>query len=350
MPKDNENIRLPFTGPIEPSEPQGFAPDQMIRCDECLRTNPPTRVACFYCSAPLPFTEESARLRKPVLRPPEKHQPAYNNILVPAGSEFSAEGIAAAADLLKLSSENLERIIAEQVPLPLTYTASREEAELVSNRLRDAGFQTITLSDHELGASETFVKRIKSMSIVDDAAFLHQAGTRDQTEVRWEDVILIVTGRLFVRRLEIQERKTRRAENEIVRSSEFSSDEAVIDFYSAGHSETWRVGANGFDFSCLGDKKTLIANENILRLQQLMVSKAAHAKLDDSYKRLRHTLDLVWGPQPETQSSGWRRERPGKLSVGMATVNSNESQFTRYSRLVRYFHLQPSLPVNNHDA
>ena len=40
--------------------------------------------------------------------------------------------------------------------------------------------------------------------------------------------------------------------------------------------------------------------------------------------------------RPETQSSGWRRERPGKLSVGVATTKSNETQFTRYSRL-RYW-------------
>ena len=93
MPKDNENIRLPLSGPIEPSEPQGFAPDQMIRCDECLRANPPTRVACMYCSAPLPVTEDSARLRKPVLRPPDKYQTAYSSILLPANFDVSEEQI-----------------------------------------------------------------------------------------------------------------------------------------------------------------------------------------------------------------------------------------------------------------
>ena len=84
----------------------------MIRCDECLRANPPTRVACPACSAPLPMTEAAARLRKPVLKPPEKHQAAYSNILLPSDSELPAEVVAEAADLLKLSAENLQRIIA----------------------------------------------------------------------------------------------------------------------------------------------------------------------------------------------------------------------------------------------
>lgn len=307
----------------------------MIRCDECLRANPPTRVACLYCSAALPVTESSARLRKPVLRRPEKHQSAYNNILLPTDSEPPAQALAEAADLLKLSTQSLQRIVAHKIALPVACTASREEADLVLHRLREFGLQTITLSDDEL---EMSVKRIKSMRIDDQGITLQQAGTRDQAEVRWQQVVLILLGRLFVRRVEIQERKTRRAENDIVQSSEFSSDEAVIDFYTATQSHTWRINANGFDFSCLRSNKTLIANENISRLQQVIAANAPHAQVDDSYKKLRHTLDLVWGPQQETQSSGWRREGPGKLSVGLATINSNEGQFTRYSRLRRYFY------------
>jgi hypothetical protein len=290
----------------------------------------------LYCSAPLPITESAAQLRRPVLRPPEKHQSAYSNILLPSQGELSAEVIAEAAALLKLSPENFQRIVAEKKPLPVAFTASREEAELVFNRLRDFGLQTMIVSDDSLDMSA--VKRVKAIGVDSQYAILQQPGTRGTTEIRWDDVLMIITGRLFVRRMEIQERKTRRPENEIVNASEFSSDEAVIDLYSAADSATWRVSANGFDFSCLGEQMTLIANENIARLRQMIVDHASRARLDDSYNRLRHTLDLVWGPQQQTQSSGWRRERPGKLSVGVATVKSNESQFTRYSRLQTYLY------------
>jgi hypothetical protein len=284
----------------------------------------------------LPITESSAQLRRPVLRPPEKHQSAYSNILLPNDNELSSEAIAEGATLLKLSRENFQRIVTEKTPLPVAFTASQEEAELVCNRLRDFGLRTIIVSDDALNLSD--VKRVKAMKVDERYALLQQPGTTEMTELRWDDVVMIVTGRLFVRRMEIQERKTRRPENEIVNASEFSSDEAVIDLCSAPDSQTWRVSANGFDFSCLDERMTLIANENIARLRQLIVDHASRAKFDDSYNRLRHTLDLVWGPQQETQSSGWRRERPGKLSVGLATVKSNESQFTRYSRLQIYLH------------
>ena len=172
------------------------------------------------------------------------------------------------------------------------------------------------------------------MMFDDTSLTINQAGAA--TDISWGDIVLILTGRLFETRLEIKERMTRKSENEILDTSEFFRDEYVIDFYTAAHSSTWRVGASGFDFSCLGREKALVVNENMGKLQALMIEKATNAKVDDSYARVRNLLELVWTTEPETQSSGWRRERPGKLSVGVSTIKSNETQFTRYSRL-RYY-------------
>src|ERR1700752_833637 len=104
----------------------------MIRCEECLGANPPTRVSFLYCVAPLPVTESSARLRKPVLRQPEKHQPGYNSILIPSEPAVSDETINEAAALLKLSPENVQVLVSSSVPMPVARTASREEADLVT--------------------------------------------------------------------------------------------------------------------------------------------------------------------------------------------------------------------------
>ncbi len=331
MPKDNENI--PFLGPVEPSEPQGFPAEQMIRCEECLRANPPTRVSCLYCVAPLPLTETSARLIKPVLRPPEKHQVGYNNILLPQDQVVADSVIADAAALLKLSVENVRDVISQSVALPVTRTASRVEAELVTDRLRELGLNCVAVSDDELGDA---VRRVRSMTFDDVSLTINQAGTAQQTRVLWSDIVLIVTGRFFETRVEITERMTRKPENEILDTSEFFSDEFVIDFYTATHSSTWRVGGSGFDFSCLGRDKALVVNQNMSKLLDLITAKSLNAKVDDSYARVRNLLELAWTTQPVTQSSGWRRERPGKLSVGVSTTRSNEVQFTRYSRL-RYY-------------
>ena len=330
MPKDNENIRLPLTGPIEPSEAQGFTPAQMIRCEECLRANPPTRVNCLYCNVPLPVTESSARLRKPILRPVEKHESGYNVIALPLAEVLCAEAIREAAALLKLKEEELERIVAQRCPLPLARTASREEAELIVDRLSQSGFRVVTLRD------EGSVKRVRSLGFEAERMVINPRRLGDELAVSWPNVLLLVPARLVEKRVEVKEAKSRGAENEIVDTSELFSDEAVIDLYFSTSAETWRISAHGFDFSCLDSEKTLLAHENIARLQRRLMANAMNARLDDSYSRLRAVLDLVWSPKQETRSSGWRRERPGKLSVGMATITSNESQFTRYSRLLYY--------------
>ncbi len=339
MPKDNENI--PFLGPVEPSEPQGFPAEQMIRCDECLRANPPTRVSCLYCVAPLPVTESSAKLRKPVLRQPEKHQAGYNNILVPSDRLVGDDEINQVAALLKLSTENVKALMSYTAPMPVARTATREEAELVTERLRDLGVTCITLSDEELGSSfsENMVKRVRAMRW-DERFLTIQLAGGEETEVAWTDVILILPGRVIETRVEIKERLTRKAEKELVDTSEFFRDEAMIDLYTTSHRLTWRIGASGFDFSCLENEKALTVNENIGRLQRQLVARSSKAKFDDSYANARSLLELAWGTQQETQSSGWRRERPGKLSVGLATTKSNETQFTRYSRLRYYFCLK----------
>jgi hypothetical protein len=327
LPKDKENIRLPLLGPVEPSEPLGFTPDQMIRCEECLRANPPTRINCLYCNVQLPVTESSARLRKPILRRPEKHQLGYNTIVLPGSETLTPAAIAAAAPLLKLKEPELERILAERLPLPLARTASREESELIFDRLQELGLRVVTLVD------EGTVRRVKSLAFAEAQLVLNSGHPQDELAVQWSNILLYVTARLIEKRVEVNEVKSRRAENEITDASEFFNDEPVIDIYCSTHSETWRVGASGFDFSCLGTEKALVSNENIVRLQRRLLAHTPGAQFDDSYNRLRPVLDLVWGPEQETKSRGWRRERPGKLSLGMATINSNEPQFTRYSRL-----------------
>jgi hypothetical protein len=338
LPKDNETIPLPLDGPLLPSEPQGFSAAQMVRCEECLRANAPTRVSCLYCGTALPATAESAKLRKPTLRQPEKHEPGFNSVLLKIEHN---NAFAEAANLLKLPTDKLQEIIETKQQLPLARTASLDEAELVCERLQDLGIKVLTLSDADLGVSIDSIVRPRSFTIADETITVHQGGSRESIEVEWTSLHLIVLGRLVVSKVEVQERMSRKAENEILDTSQFFSDELVFDLYSTSFEQTWRVGANSFDFSCLENEKTLVSGQNIKRLAELIASRASGLKVDNSYAQLRTQLQVVWPMDHDTFSQGWRRQRPGKISLGAITVNSNETQFTRYSRLLRYFSLNP---------
>jgi hypothetical protein len=337
LPKDNENILLPLDGPIIPSQPEAFAPQEMVRCDACLRANPPTRTTCFYCGAALPVTQTSARLRQPVLLSPGKSDPGYNTILI--AHDQTRNSIQETADLLKLSTEAVEKLLATAQPLPVARTATFEESQLLADRLRDLGMQTETISDAQLGVSDVNVFRVRSIVFDDDRFSVRTSGSGEPLEINYADLLLIVQARLSTKTTTIKERKSRRSENEILETSEFYSDESVIDFYCSLREESFRVAANSFDFSCLGDQKALVVNLNMTKLVELLQAEAPHTTIDNAYNGVRQLLDLVWGAEKSTRSDGWRRDAPGRLTVGATTTLSNENQFTRYSRL-RYTHLR----------
>lgn len=331
LPKDNENILLSLDGPITPSQREAFAPEEMVRCDACLRANPPTRTACFYCGAALPVTQTSARLRQPALLSPGKSDPGYNTILI--AHDQTRNSIQEAADLLKLSTEAIEKLLATTQPLPVARTATFEESQLLADRLRDLGLQTQTISDEQLGVLEGNIIRVRSIVFDDDKISVRPSGPGEPLEINHADLFLLVQARLSTKTTTIKERKSRRSENEILEASEFYSDESVIDLYCTSREESIRIAANSFDFSCLGEQKALVVNLNMTKLIQVLQAEAPQLMLDNAYTGVRQLLDLVWGAEKSTKSDGWRRDAPGRLTVGATTTLSNENQFMRYSRL-----------------
>lgn len=325
---------MPFDGPLTPSEPVGFSPEQMLRCENCLRANPPTRVSCLYCGSALTHTEASAQLRMPTLRQPEKHEQGYNTILRSSvQGDISVETLQDVAKLLKLSVEDLRRLIDTRFPVPLARAASSDETDLASERLRSYGIESWTLSDHELGVDA--LVRARGLNWNDETLFIYQSNEKEVDEVAWSDLRLMVVGRLQTKKVEVVERMSRGSEKELLDASQFFSDEAVFDLHTTNQL-SWRIGSNSFDFSCLNELKSLIAGENLQTLRRVIQEKSSGMLVDEQYKDLKQALEPVWPNEQETQSRGWRRERPGKYSMGAATLISNESQFTRYSKLRRY--------------
>ncbi|HYU97410.1 MAG TPA: hypothetical protein VE977_01155, partial [Pyrinomonadaceae bacterium] len=167
MHKDNENVPLPNWTTDEPQDltPAPFAPNQMVRCDECLRANPPTRVNCLYCAALLPRNETTANLQKPALRPLEKWEQGYNNILLPPAANLNPADLADAADLLRLRPDDLSRILTSETPLPLARAATIDEAQLVQRRLSLLGIGSTIMPDAEPGTDGSGVVKVRALEI-----------------------------------------------------------------------------------------------------------------------------------------------------------------------------------------
>ena len=314
----------------------------MVRCEECLRANPPTRVTCLYCNAPLPSNAATANLQKPSLRPLEKWEQGYNTILLTTPANGLNEAtLADAADLLKLSQESLKRIIASNQPMPLTRTATFDEASLLDLRLNRMGLKTIAVSDKDLGIPESPPHRVRALQLDDSGMNMQQTPDAGGVYLRWSELSLLIVGRLIARSVELQERHSSRAEHEILDASEILTDVAVVDIYAQTLRRSFRILANSFDYSCLGEEKSLLAEKNFSVLLQLTCRRAPQTEYDDAYNSLRLALEAAWPAEQQTMSRGWRRERPGKYSVGAVTETSSENQFTRYSRLRYYLKQNP---------
>ncbi|HMF55267.1 MAG TPA: hypothetical protein VK619_02815 [Pyrinomonadaceae bacterium] len=319
---------------------RGFAPSEMVTCEECLRANPPTRTTCLYCAAALPETERSALLRRPTLRRLEKWERGFNVVLLPDEALDSLETVwTEISNLLRLQEDELKSIVTAREPLPVARASTPEEAALVEERLKSSGLKLVIVPDEELAVEEVLPKRLRALRFDEDSLVAYPTSGAESSSMKWDEIALLVTGRLFNRRVEVEERRGRTTENEIRDAREFMSDEAVLDVYTKSSMASLRITANNFDFSCLGAEKSLIAAENFACLVGELTMRATQSRLDETYNRVRHALAPVWPLDQRTESLGLKREigrLSTRLSTEEATTISNEAQFTRYSRLRRY--------------
>jgi len=316
-----------------------FEPGELVACDRCSRPNAPTRMNCLYCGAQLPVTERSAPLRRPALRRLEEWEQGFNVVLHPPSSKPAHETIEELAALLRLDAARLSELINSGTTLPVARASSNEEAELIVGRLKARGLEAEVFDDDSLARTPV---RVRALGFDADALVLMTTAEAAPVGVSWDRLALLVVGRVVTRRVEMEERPSKLSgRGRLTDAREVASDEAVLDIYTSDAAcEGFRVMADGFDYSCLGAGKGLLARDNFKTLVAELRARAARASLDEDYARLRGLLAAAWPPAERNESGGLRRDRPGRLNTESVTVVSNETQFTRYARMRRLLALR----------
>lgn len=307
-----------------------FKPEEMIPCPKCRRQSPPNRLKCFYCNADLPLTE--TKFNKLSLRKLESWEKGFNVILLPEKSDSGEINFPEIARFLSLDEGNLKEIYNLNKALPIARAESEREAEIIRERLKEYGAEAFILSDDRLNI-DTPARRLRSIEFSDDKLILILFNADKVEELLREDLCLIVSGALFEKKIESIEKYDRKKENKILESTELSADESLIDIYSRKDSIGWRVAAKGFDFSCLGSKKNLLAKENIKILVEKLRAFAPQARFDSDYRQIRGIVSQIWEIEQRKDSKGVRKKGIGKVNLESVTTADNLSQFTKYSRL-----------------
>ena len=324
-----------LTKNVEPTQSRAFTASELVACPACSRVNPPTRANCLYCGAVLGISVEATTPIASSTIPEIEAEDFLNVVAIPARSE-TREVSTELAGSLNLAASELNLLLNGRVA-PLCATTATKEAQAISDELRRAGIEPLAISDGQLNLT-TPPRQIAALTMENDAFTASVRRTGERVSVPWNEVVLIVVGRLYSTKTEVEQKRDR--SKQVLNERQLTSDEAVLDIYPGSEESGWRIRADSFDFSCLGAEKKPIAFENFRVLVDLLRRKSSHAVCDDHYVRMRVALNKVWPVESRTGASERRRTLMREVSA-TATVNDNELQFTRYSRLLRF--LAPQL-------
>lgn len=317
------------------SENPAFAPGELVACAACARANPPTRSKCLYCGAALPVSGGESKFFRPDLRKLEAWEKGFNVVFTGASAAADDAELAQISLFLKLEKEVLREILTAENSLPLARVETAEEAEIIQKRLRDSALETKILADADLKPEQP-PRRLRAMEFRDDRLVMILFNADEIAEIKWENVTLIVAGALFERKVEMTETRRKKGASKLLDSNETASDAILFDIYGADDFIGYTVAQTGFDFSCLGAEKSLLAAENIKRLIAELSKRAPNAKIVDDYLKIRAGLGAVWQVEEHTDSQGLKRESFGNFNLGNVTTINNAAQFTKYSRLQRH--------------
>lgn len=310
------------------SEQIGFSTDELIACGKCARTNSPNRLDCFYCGELLELPVEIAAGIP--LKPSEIEtwEPGVNIVVTGGLGAVDPQAIAAA---VAIDPDLIASISAIELPLPL-FRLHKEDADEVAGRLSRLGLSVEQVEDRSLSLGKPPI-RLKWITFGDDSWELHPFNSGDPTIVEVSDIALVVIGSLITTAAESKLKKKRKEIKEF--DEHFAStDHAVIDIFTTTNETGFRILPHGFDFSCLGERKSLLAAENVKSLLKALEGLTANALFDRSYSSKSAILDRVWPRSVANTSKGIERNWYG-VQRGVGSTTSNEEQFTRYSRMRR---------------
>lgn len=316
------------------SENIAFSAGEMIKCGKCDRANPPNRVKCLYCARELEISEALAGQIVPVLRKLENWEKGFNVVFMSSASGCDSTSLSELAKASALDREILGEIIEADRPMPVARVETEKGAEILAGIFNGKGLETSVIADRAL-ADDIPPKRLRGMRFEGDSLTVTLFNTGETEVIKNTSLALIVTGAIYAQKTESIEKRKKR-ESKTLEEWETASDESLIDIYTFNDPAGFRIPAKGFDFSCLGERKGILAGENIGKLVARLREFAPGARPADSYLSDKRALGHIWEIERRNDFRGLRRSGFGKSDFGKIASSNNSGQFTKYSRLQWY--------------
>jgi hypothetical protein len=298
-------------------------------CPRCQRRTPAARGQCIYCGETLPFTRIQAA---PPQRNIDSFERAFNTVLEPAPGRPSESVTVAFAAALKAETSEAQSLIDSGKPLPIARSQTRQEADMIAALVRTCGLRATVIPDEDLRLS-TELLRARHIAVASNEILVHHAG--GDLILEKDEIKLLVLGMLKNTRMDYSERVARGESSNVVDTSEFVADEALVDVYAGDLDRSFRIKSDAFDYSGLVSSMSFRAEVNFKAALGVLSSVAANAKLDEDFARLRSLLARAWPERSRNEARGVRHSGIALRPTSHASVISdNRDQFDRYSRLM----------------
>ncbi|MCI0486415.1 MAG: hypothetical protein L0229_07425 [Blastocatellia bacterium] len=302
-----------------------------MNCPKCERPTPAARANCLYCGEALPVTEiETA----PPQRNIDHTERAFNTVLEPSQTPAGEQTVSALAGALTIEPDEARAFISAARRLPLARSQTHQEAALVAALVRSCGLRATVVADEDLEL-ELELTRARRITRVSDELKIHHSG--GVMAVPCAEIKLLVFGALRNLRVDYTEGMPglRGQTSKMLDATEFRAEETLLDVYAADLEKSFRIRADGFDYSGLVEPLSYRAELNFRAALKELQSAASSAAFDEDFARVRALLSRAWPERSRIEARGLRRAGFARRPVARSSmVSDNRDQFDRYSRLM----------------
>lgn len=306
----------------------------VVNCPRCARKTPAARATCLYCGEALPVTKiETA----PAQRVIDSSELAFNTILEPALEAAPARAAEQLAAALKIEPGEARALIESRKPVALARSQTRQEAEMIAELVRSCGLAARVVADEDLKLNRELIRARRITPTANGIQVQHRDGA---LAVASSDVRLLVVGNLRNTRVDFTESKAgmRSRASTVLDTAEFFSEETLLDVYTSELGESFRIKADGFDYSGIVQPLSFRAEVNFGSLIDALRRVAAGARIDRDFAEVSSLFSGAWPERSRTESGGVKRTGLAYRPVSKSSViKDNRDQFDRYSRLMFIF-------------
>jgi hypothetical protein len=303
----------------------------VTNCPRCQRRTPAARGDCIYCGEQLPFASIQSA---PPQRNIDAAEHAFNTVLEPSPGRVNEGVVTALASALRLELSETQALIDAGKRVPLARSQTRPEAEMITALVRTCGLRAAVIPDEELKLDRE-LHRARRIAVSDEELRVYHSG--GEMTLITAEIGLLVLGELRNVRVDYTEGLGGRGGQSanVLDSSEYRSEETLLDVYTASLDQSFRIKSDAFDYSGLVSPLSFRSDINFRAGLATLRAALPHAKVDDDFSKMRSLLGRAWPERSRNESRGIKRTGIAFRAVAQASVvSNNRDQFDRYSRLV----------------